>query len=84
MTPMELIFTALGEESTRILAMQQDANGFEENHETAVRGGRVAGKALKNAEKDLNISVVSEENYLHLGRVEGQKNAALLENNDSE
>ena len=84
MTPMELIFTALGEESTRILAVQQDANGFEENHETAVRGGNVPGKALKNAEKDLNIKVVSEENYLHLGRVDGQKKADLPEKNTLE
>ena len=84
MTPMELIFTALGEESTRILAMQQDANGFEENHETAARGGRVAGKALKNAEKDLNIKVVSVENYLHLGRIDGQKDTLLSEKNDTE
>ncbi len=70
MTPLELIFTALGEESTRILAMQEDAKGFGENRETAEKGGRVAGKARRNAEKDLNIKVVSPENYLHLGRIE--------------
>ena len=70
MTPLELIFTALGEESTRIIAMQEDAKGFGENRETAEKGGRVAGKARRNAEKDLNIKVVSPENYLHLGRIE--------------
>ena len=73
MTPLELIFTALGEESTRILAMQEDAKGFGENRETAEKGGRVAGKARRNAEKDLNIKVVSPENYLHLGQIEPQK-----------
>ena len=70
MTPLELIFTALGEESTRILAMQEDAKGFGENREIAEKGGRVAGRARRNAEKDLNIKVVSPENYLHLGRIE--------------
>ncbi len=73
MTPLELIFTALGEESTRILAMQEDAKGFGENREIAEKGGRVAGRARRNAEKDLNIKVVSLENYLHLGQIEPQK-----------
>lgn len=84
MTPMELIFNALGEESTRILAMQQDAQGFEENRETAIRGGKVAGKALKNAEKDLNITVVSEDNYLHLGQIHKGKDVGSIEKTNTE
>jgi DNA-damage-inducible protein D len=84
MTPMELIFNALGEESTRILAMQQDAQGFEENRETAMRGGKVAGKALKNAEKDLNITVVSEDNYLHLGQIHKGKDVGSIEKTNTE
>lgn len=82
MTPLELIFTALGEESTRILAMQEDAKGFGENRETAEKGGRVAGKARRNAEKDLNIKVVSPDNYLHLGRIEPQNIEELPEKLD--
>jgi DNA-damage-inducible protein D len=82
MTPLELIFTALGEEATRILAMQDDAKGFVENRETAEKGGRVAGKARRNAEKDLNIKVVSPENYLHLGHIETKDIEAIPEKLD--
>jgi DNA-damage-inducible protein D len=64
MTPLELIFTALGEEVTRTLAIQDDAQGFNENYDAAQQGGALAGKALKNIEEDKRIKVVSKENYL--------------------
>ena len=79
MTPLELIFSALGEESTRILAMQDDAKGFEENRDMAVKGGNVAGKARRNAEKDLNVKVVSPENYLHLKGIEAKSEEVIKE-----
>jgi DNA-damage-inducible protein D len=39
MTNMELIFSMLGEEATRMIAVKDDAQGFNENHDVAVRGG---------------------------------------------
>ncbi|MBL7816574.1 MAG: Bro-N domain-containing protein [Saprospiraceae bacterium] len=66
MTPLELIFTALGEEATRLNAISLDAQGFTENHEAALKGGNAAGEARKRFESVQNTQVVSPENYLHL------------------
>ena len=64
MTPLELIFTALGEEATRINTVNDDAQGFQENHEAAQRGGNAAGDARRSFEKRQNQKVVSSDNYL--------------------
>lgn len=63
MTNLELIFTMLGEESTRLFAVQDDAKGFNENHESAVKGGKAAGDARKNFEKS-GQKVLSNDNFL--------------------
>ena len=64
MTPLELIFTALSEEATRINTINDDAQGFQENHEAAQRGGHAAGDARVSFEKRQNQKVVSSDNYL--------------------
>jgi DNA-damage-inducible protein D len=64
MTPLELIFTALGEEATRINTINDDAQGFQENHEAAQRGGHAAGDARLSFEKRQAQKVVSSDNYL--------------------
>jgi hypothetical protein len=64
MTPLELIFTALGEEATRMNTISDDAQGFQESHEAAQRGGHAAGDARLSFEKRQNQKVVSSENYL--------------------
>ena len=64
MTNLELIFTMLGEEATRQFSVQDDAQGFYENHETAHKGGKVAGEARKNAEAK-GLKVISKENFLN-------------------
>ena len=64
MTNLELIFTMLGEEATRQFSVQDDAKGFYENHETAQKGGKVAGEARKNAEAK-GLKVISKENFLN-------------------
>jgi DNA-damage-inducible protein D len=64
MTPIELIFTALGEEITRQKAIEMDAQGFNENHDAAVEGGSIAGELVEKAEKR-GVKVVSKENYLN-------------------
>jgi DNA-damage-inducible protein D len=66
MTPIELIFTALGEEATRMVTIENDAQGFNENHDAASEGGRLAGNARRNFEKDRGKPIVSAQNYLNI------------------
>ena len=66
MTNLELIFTMLGEEMTRSIAIDDDAKGFNENHQAAIKGGTIAGNARKNVEKERGKPVVSSQNYLEL------------------
>ena len=54
----------LGEESTRQIAVQEDAKGFDENREVAQKGGKAAGVAHKSYEKNRNVKVVSSDNFL--------------------
>lgn len=63
MTNLELIFTMLGEESSRMYAIKDNATGFEENRESALKGGNAAGTARKAFEKKTNEKVVSSENF---------------------
>ena len=63
MTPLELIFTALGEELTKQTAIIDDAQGFNENHDAATKGGNLAGKYRKDAEKK-GFKVISKDNFL--------------------
>jgi DNA-damage-inducible protein D len=65
MTPLELIFTALGEELTKQKAVELDAQGFNENHEAAQIGGSLTGKLVEKVEKD-GFKVVSSDNFLSL------------------
>jgi DNA-damage-inducible protein D len=63
MTPLELIFTALGEELTRQTTINDNAQGFNENHDAAVKGGKSAGDLRKEAERK-GFKVISKENFL--------------------
>jgi DNA-damage-inducible protein D len=64
MTDLELIFTALGEATTRRLAINEDAQGFNENKDKAMKGGKAAGTALDAYEVQTGINVLSSENFL--------------------
>ncbi|MBL7818961.1 MAG: Bro-N domain-containing protein [Saprospiraceae bacterium] len=66
MSNLELIFTMLGEDATRSYAVEDDAQGFNENYEAAQKGGKAAGGARLSFEQLRNQQVVSPENYLHL------------------
>jgi DNA-damage-inducible protein D len=72
MTPLELILTALGEEVTRTIAVKEDAQGFNENHEAAQKGGKTAGEALKRVEAATGEKVVSKDNFL-MGKDDDKK-----------
>ncbi len=63
MTNLELIFTQLGEESTRREAIKTAAQGFDENRTAAVEGGAAAGDALTAYEKRTGDRVVSPQNF---------------------
>ena len=66
MTPMELILTALSEEVTRTITISDDAQGFNENHDAAIKGGIAGGKARRNVEEATGKKVVSGDNFLGL------------------
>ena len=72
MTNLELIFTMLGEEVTRSYAVEDNAQGFNENHETSLKGGTAAGEARKRLEQVTGKPVVSNTNFLN-GFVEDEK-----------
>ncbi|MBF0532590.1 MAG: Bro-N domain-containing protein [Candidatus Omnitrophica bacterium] len=64
MNDLELIFTMLGERVSTEITRQEDAQGYIEVEGAAKRGGRVAGNARKEAERELGRSVATKENYL--------------------
>ncbi|MBL7817626.1 MAG: Bro-N domain-containing protein [Saprospiraceae bacterium] len=64
MTDLELIFTMLGERLTKEVAIDENAQGFNENSKAAKKGGRAAGDARRAAEKRTGVKVVSDKNYL--------------------
>lgn len=66
MTAFELIFAALGEETTRYNTEQAAKDGYYENYEIAAESGRMTGDALKGFENRTGIKVVSSENFLGL------------------
>lgn len=66
MTDLELIFTMLGEASTKEIAQNTDAQGFFENKQAAQKGGKIAGNARKQLEIESGKSVITSENYLPL------------------
>ena len=65
MTDLELIFTALSEAATKIYTEDDNAQGFEENHDAAIKGGNAAGNARRTFEKDTKRQVVSSKNFLN-------------------
>lgn len=64
MDDLELIFTMLGERVTTEISQKEEPETFDQNKAVAKRGGKVAGIARKETEKELGRSVVSSLNYL--------------------
>ncbi len=65
MTDLELIFTMLGERVTTEISQQEKPDTFFENKNVAKRGGKIAGNARKETEKELGKSIISKQNYLN-------------------
>ena len=64
MTDLELIFTMLGEKVTTEISKQEKPDTFDKSKTVARRGGRVAGTARKETEKELGRSIVTNQNFL--------------------
>ena len=64
MNDLELIFSMLGERVSTEITRKEDSQGYPEVEDAAKRGGRVAGNARKETEKELGRSIISSENYL--------------------
>jgi len=66
MNDLELIFTMLGERMTTELSQEEKPETFDKSKHVAKRGGKVAGNAIKDAEKELGRSVTTRQNYLSI------------------
>jgi hypothetical protein len=66
MNDLELIFTMLGERVTTEITRKEDAQEFLPCEDAAKRGGKVAGNARKEAEKEIGSAISSKENYLKI------------------
>ena len=64
MDDLELIFTMLGERVTTEISKKEQPETFGKNKKVAKRGGKVAGNARKETEKEIGRSVVSSRNFL--------------------
>lgn len=64
MSDLELIFSMLGEASTKEITVNTDTQGFDENKKAAKAGGKIAGDARKQLELKSGKKVVTNQNYL--------------------
>ncbi len=64
MTDLELIFSMLGEASTKEIVINTNPKGFEQNKKAAKVGGKIAGDARKQLEIKSGKKVVTNQNYL--------------------
>jgi DNA-damage-inducible protein D len=76
MTDLELIFSMLGEASTKEIIVNTNPIGFLQNQKVAKAGGKIAGDARKQLEIKSGKKVVSEENYI----LESRKNIKKKDN----
>ena len=66
MSTLELLFTELSEAATTEIARNDDAQGMAENADAARRGGKIAGDARENLERQTGRSVSTSDSYKHL------------------
>ncbi len=73
MNDLELIFSMLGERVSTEITRKEDAQGYKKVEDAAKRGGRVAGNARKETEKEIGRPITSNENYLKAPEKEKRK-----------
>ncbi|MFA5126098.1 MAG: Bro-N domain-containing protein [archaeon] len=64
MNDLELIFTMLGEKVSTEITKKEDSQGFIQAESAAKKGGKIAGNARKETEKELGKPITTKENYL--------------------
>ncbi len=62
MTTTEIIFNMLAETATKEISKQENPNTFDENKKIAQRGGKIAGNARMELEKEIGHTVISDKN----------------------
>lgn len=83
MTDLELVLNMLAEVTTTTFSKQEQPQTFEESKKVAIRGGKVAGNARKNIEKQIGHSVISPINA-NKKELLDTKQAKLLNNKQDE
>jgi len=73
MNDLELIFSMLGERVSTEITRTENKQGYPQVKDAAVRGGRIAGNARKETEKELKMPIISNENYLENPEKEKKK-----------
>ena len=64
LSDLELLFSMLGEVSTTAITKTEHPKGFIENKKVSRRGGKIAGDARENLEKEIGQSIVTPKNFL--------------------
>ncbi len=64
MSDLELLFSQLGEAATTEITKTEHPQGFEKNKQVSRRGGKIAGDARSNLEKETGKKVITSQNYL--------------------
>ena len=64
MSDLELLFSQLGEAATTEITKTEHPKGFEKNKQVSKRGGKIAGDARSNLEKETGRKVITPKNYL--------------------
>ena len=67
MDDLELIFTMLGERVTTEISKKEEPDTFDRNKNVAKRGGRVAGNARKETERELQRSIITKKKFIDKG-----------------
>lgn len=65
MSRLELLFTDLGEESTKEIAKVDNVHGMIGNKDAARRGGKIAGSARQQLEIETGKKVINKQNFLN-------------------
>ena len=69
MSTLELVLNMLAEATVTELTTTTNPQGFEENKQTAQRGGRIAGHARKEIEAETGKAVVSPKNAIDFSKL---------------
>ena len=73
MDDLELIFTMLGERVTTEISKTEKPDTFDKNKKIAKRGGKVAGNARKDTEKELGRNVITKTNFTKTNSLDTKK-----------